>query len=127
MRTFEINNTTVLIDKANVCPHVDALNILEGIGGLIAYWAINAPHDAPMRDYVNERYCAPLVTCEIPGNAFIDSRGYFCYETDDDEPNDEPLPPMIEIRRADESLVIFQYSICAFISGNDKPYFVRLD
>ena len=119
--------TILMIDRLNLHPGVSRLEIIESVGGLLAYWALGTPKGDTMRGFIAENYCAPLEACEIPGNAFLDSRGYFCYETDDDEPNDPPLPPMIEFERGDEKLIIFQYAICAFISGNDAPYFVRLD
>ena len=102
------------------------LHCLAAYGGILVNWMLETPKDQTMRAYMFSRYCSDEDMAELPAGSFIDSEGFYRYRDAEGE-EDEPLPPMIIVKRGTEEIRIYPYAFVAFLSGDDAPFFARLD
>ena len=117
---------TITIDPLNVSEysHFEVLNFQ---GGAIVKWALECPNERNLFDYIYEQYNTPMGLIELPKGGSLDLNNFYCFKCEETGETDPPLPPLIIITRKQETIFIYHYGICAFLSGNDSPKFVRLD
>lgn len=117
---------TITIDPLNVSEYT-YFEVLNFQGGAIVKWALECPNKISLFDYIFEQYNTAMVTIEMPKGSSLDNRNFYCFKCVESGETDPPLPPLIIITRGSETIFIYHYGICVFLSGNDSPKFVRLD